>query len=412
MENWMLGLFWFLLPVAAASGWFVAYSKYQRRNTKSNIPLGYIRGLNFLIDQKHDKAVDAFLDLFRINSDTFEVHIILGNLFRQRGEIEKAISLHQKIREKKNLNTYQHASALLELGKDYFDAGLLDRAEKLLSKAVSLRIEDIQIEAYQQLLSLYEAEQDWERAIKTAKRLKKLSSDENHNTNIAHYYCELTGLALADKRGDEAKKFLAKARSFDNGLLRTDLLSGDIELQHGKYTDALSYYEKAFSHHPDFAVLLLPKMQQALGNISAREFSDYVKRLKPSIISISYLKVYVYSLLKADLKQEADKFCLHLIKNKKIPISVLKILLQNKLEKDEVNDKLLVENILESLESDEEKNLTYQCSNCGFQSCKNYWHCPGCGLWDLLMPRDIMSAELPSAQDAQPSATTGSTSTI
>ena len=400
-----------LLTIAAVGSgwllrdWFSGNAGKRVQDPGLSIPPGYVKGLNFLLDQQHDKAVDTFVELFKVNSDTVETHIILGNLFRQRGEIEKAIHIHQNVIAKSRLSNYHHATALLELARDYFDAGLLDRAEKLLKKVLARRIEAVDIEAYGRLIILYEVEKNWKGAIAAAHKLQKLARQEAYNTNIAHYYCELAEAAVNGGSYGEADKYLSKAESLDEASLRMYILRGDIELKQNRYEEALKYYRRAFERHPDFAVLLLPKMQEALGDISALDFSDYINGLKPSILSVTYLKACLKAMLQADLEQEADLFFQRLIKNKQASISILSILLKYKINERQVNDADLIRNVIASLRSHSKTEYTYQCSNCGFQSCTNYWRCPSCNRWDMVMPCDLAGTAITAGDEQESSRT-------
>ncbi len=386
--------FWLLLPVAAASGWLTAIRGRVQKKTESRLPLAYVKGLNLLLDQQHGKAVDTFVEIFQVNPDTVEAHIILGNLYRQRGEIEKAISIHQNLIAKQNLTSAHRAGALLELGRDYFDAGLLDRSEKFFKEVLSFGISATEVEAYQRLKTLYEVEKNWDEAILVAQKLQKLNPNNNYSTSTAHYYCELAEMALGNKNHRTALKYLTKAEALDEALLRLDILRGDIYVQKDDFDKALRHYKRAFGKHPDFAILLLPRIQKTLENFSPTEISDYMRNLRPSIVSVSYLKACILSLLHAGLKQEVGKFFEHLNQGGNVPIPILKIILQHKLKLNEVNDKHLIKEIITSLEGSDSAGYKYQCSNCGFQSSENHWLCPSCARWDMIMPCDIISTRL------------------
>ena len=390
MSEWFL----LLLPVAAASGWFSAMRGRQYKKSLSRLPSAYVKGLNQLLDQQHSKAVDTFIEIFQVNPDTVDTHIILGNLYRQRGEIEKAIKIHQNLIAKQNLTSAHRAHAVLELGRDCFDAGLLDRSEKLFKEVLFFKIDAMEIEVYQRLKTLYEAEKSWDEAILTARKLQKIDPNNDYASNIAHYYCELAETALADKDYAIAFKHLLSAEALDSALLRLDILRGDIYVQRNDFAKALYHYKRAFGKHPDFAILLLPRMQKTLKNMPPAEAASHIQNLKPSIVSVSYLQAYILTLLRAGLRNEVEQFFERLNENGDVPIPILKIVLQHKLELDEVSDKRLIQEVVTSLESNGDIGYKYQCSNCGFQSNENHWLCPSCMRWGMVMPRDIISTNL------------------
>ena len=159
------GLFWFLLPAAAASGWFVAKRAVDpRRDDKRDAKLSpnYLRGLNYLLNEQPDKAIEVFIEMLDVESETVETHLALGNLFRRRGEVDRAIRIHQNLIARSNLNEDQRALAVLELAMDYMRSGLLDRAESLFRELLDLGTYELQ--ALQHLIDIYQQEQDWDQA--------------------------------------------------------------------------------------------------------------------------------------------------------------------------------------------------------------------------------------------------------
>jgi len=163
-------LLWLLLPLAAASGWYVARFDQRRQAKRSlDLPSAYFKGLNFLLNEQPDKAIEVFIQVLEVNSDTVETHLALGNLFRRRGEVERAIRVHQNLIARPTLDKDQRTHALLELGQDYLKAGLLDRAESLFLELAEIRAHSEQ--ALRHLLHIYQQEKEWEKAVKEAKHV-------------------------------------------------------------------------------------------------------------------------------------------------------------------------------------------------------------------------------------------------
>jgi tetratricopeptide (TPR) repeat protein len=158
-----------LLPVAALSGWIIGRrnSERSRRAGVSELSSSYFRGLNYLLNEQPDKAIEVFLKLAEFNRDTVETHLALGNLFRRRGEVDRAIRVHQHLIARPNLSDQEKTIALLELGEDYMRAGLLDRAETLFTDLIAM---DAQVpSALKHLISIYQHEKDWNKAIDHAR---------------------------------------------------------------------------------------------------------------------------------------------------------------------------------------------------------------------------------------------------
>ena len=187
----MLDSIWLLLllPLAAVSGWFAARQdqRYKSRKCGADIPSDYFKGLNLLLNEQPDKAIEVFIKVLEVDTETVETHLMLGNLFRRRGEIERATRIHQNLIARPKLDRYQRSQALFELAQDYLKAGLLDRAENLLLEYAE--VEKDSEPALRQLLYVYQQEKEWNQAIATAKRLAK-ASGESTDEMIANFLCE------------------------------------------------------------------------------------------------------------------------------------------------------------------------------------------------------------------------------
>lgn len=206
----MLELLFLLLPVAAAYGWYMGRrSAQQDKEQESNrLSREYVTGVNFLLSNQQDKAVELFLDMLKDDSNTFEAHITLGNLFRSRGEVDRAIRIHQALTESTSLTFEQRLLAVQQLGRDYMAAGLYDRAEEIFNQLVDE--EDFRRSALQQLLLIHQATSDWLNAIDVAEKLVKMGEDQLR-VNIAHFYCEQALLAMGSDDLDKALALLKRA---------------------------------------------------------------------------------------------------------------------------------------------------------------------------------------------------------
>ncbi|MCR4301001.1 MAG: lipopolysaccharide assembly protein LapB, partial [Sulfuricaulis sp.] len=235
-------LLWLLLPLAAASGWFAARLEQKRRARQSlDLPSAYFKGLNFLLNEQHDKAIEVFIRVLEVNSETVETHLALGNLFRRRGEVERAIRIHQNLIARPTLDKEQRSQALLELAQDYHKAGLFDRAENLFLELAEIRVHSEQ--ALRVLLHIYQQEKEWEKAISIVQRLARLSG-KNMNSMIAHFYCERAELDLSRQNDSSAREHLKQALAVDDKCVRASILLGDIAAQEGDLRGAIERWQR------------------------------------------------------------------------------------------------------------------------------------------------------------------------
>ena len=238
----MYTLLWLLLPVAAASGWWAANYSHNKRKSRARAQFNsaYGQGLNYLLNEEPDKATGVLVQLVEVDPDTVELHLALGSLFRRRGEVDRAIRVHRNIIDRSRLSEPQRNQAVLELGRDFLKAGLLDRAERLFDGLLGCGPDDQA--ACQHLVDIYQQEKEWAKAIDVARRIK--SSDPAHwKIRIAHYYCELGDAALV--RGDVAQALVEaeRARCEDAGCVRALLLKATAHQHAGDFQAAIDAYQ-------------------------------------------------------------------------------------------------------------------------------------------------------------------------
>lgn len=219
-----------LVPIAAFAGWIVAGkgSRFSMDNNNGMVPKDYLLGLNFLLNEEPDKAVDVFIKMLEVDSDTVETHLALGSLFRRRGEVDRAIRIHQNLIARPHLDKQQRIQALMALGQDYMRAGVLDRAERIFLEVVENGSETGPSLHY--LLDIYQQEKAWDQAVLIARKIA-VSTGEAMQSNIAHYYCELALEARMANDNDLARRHLRKALTIDKKCVRASLLQGDLEAQ-------------------------------------------------------------------------------------------------------------------------------------------------------------------------------------
>lgn len=380
-------LLWLLLPVAAASGWIAARRNrppQHRWDAMRNLPTEYIQGLNYLLTEQPDKALEVFIRVVEVDLDTFETHLALGNLFRRRGETDRAIRVHNNLVNRPQLESALKARALVELARDYLKAGLLDRAEALLHEVVPYGSQNR--EAYQHLRDLYEQEKDWHSAIQAAGSLQG-QTGRSEAPIIAHYYCELS-VAAAEKGDAETAVSLArKALAQDPDCARANLLLGDYARNAGNGAEALDRYQHLHAQDPRLIPLTLERVKQSCeqGN-GVDSCLPYLIELHERTGNVSLL-LFLIDLLK-ELGRESDIDRLldaALSNNPHVPLVLVREYVRRKLGND-LNP--LRDNLLRALETHSSDSPAFQCHNCGLGTKRMFWQCPGCHGWGTVKPAE------------------------
>ncbi len=373
-----LALLFGLLPLAAATGWYVARrSDSSRKQSTSSLSSNYFRGLNYLLNEQPDKAIEVFLKIAEINQDTVETHLALGNLFRRRGEMDKAIRFHKHIISRPNLTDEQRSQALLELGEDYMRAGLLDRAERLF---VELLDHDpkAQIPA-RQLLDIYQQEKDWEKAIAKARHLH--GDVVASETLIAQFYCELAQQALARDEVEVVRQMLRQARRYDPKNPRARLLQGELAWQHQQWDDAAKHYREACELDCDCTVAVIERIMECYRRIGrVEELRDWLTALVEQ--SAMTTPALALARLKAeDDVQAAVDFLLERLSHRPTVRGLkylMELLNQQGVSLDQVGPEL-VRDLMQRLLDGQPR---YRCQQCGFSGTSYHWLCPSCRRWN------------------------------
>ena len=268
-------LLFLLLPVAAASGWFVARRRGERQRGAQigKLSRTYFKGVNFLLNEQPDKAIEVFLELAEVDKNTVETHFALGNLFRRRGEVDRAIRVHQNLIARPTLTDEQRTQAVLELGEDFMRAGLLDRAETLFADLVKANTSAPA--ALRHLISIYQQERDWTKAIEHARRYET-ATGEPMGKLIAQFQCELAEAARSHGDIPAARAFLAQAYRDDTHCIRAGIVEGNIELAAGNDQAAIRALERVARHDveylPEFLKPLLSAYERRGERARARAF--------------------------------------------------------------------------------------------------------------------------------------------
>ncbi len=380
----MLPLLFLLLPVAATCGWFVGRRSSQKQFEKISpkIRRDYFKGLNYLINEQPDKAVDVFIKLLEVDSDTVETHLALGSLFRRRGEVDRAIRVHQNLIARPQLAKQHRLHALSELGQDYLRAGVLDRAERLFLELVEGG--EVDQSSLHFLLHIYQQEKDWQKAIEMAQKL--LAFGEPMHAIIAHYYCELAEQTIEKGRITQAQPYLKRAQAIDHACVRASLIRARIESEAGQYKEAIRCYRYIIDQDPDYISEIVTPLTECFQKMGAED--KLVAYLEDCLVNYPRISL-VLAISDYLQRQHGEKVAIEFIAQQiqRQPSlrglsRLVELYLLNSLG--DAREKLIMlQNFIQKLLSDKP---IYRCSHCGFSGKTLYWLCPRCHHWNTVKP--------------------------
>lgn len=377
-------LLWLLLPLAAASGWLAARLEQRHHSQQSlDLPSAYFKGLNFLLNEQPDKAIEVFIRVLEVNSETVETHLALGNLFRRRGEVERAIRIHQNLIARPTLEKDQRSQALLELGQDYFKAGLFDRAENLFLELAEIRAHSEQ--ALKLLLHIYQQEKEWEKSISVARKLARVSN-KNLDVTIAHYYCELAEQDYARKNYSRSREYLKQALAADERSVRASMLLGDIDAQEGKYRDAIDAWRRIEEQDVHYLGEVAERIAEGFKKLNDEQgLYDYFRDSLQRHGGVSLALTFADVISQRDGVAAAEKFIVEWLRRTPNVHGLHKLLELNIIKAPNAarNDLMLLKGIIEELRT---QHLGYACDQCGFKGKSLHWLCPSCNRWNTIKP--------------------------
>ncbi|MBB5885584.1 lipopolysaccharide assembly protein LapB [Xanthomonas sp. LMG 8992] len=378
--------FWFFLflPLAALSGWVIGRRGGQRHGDTqvSRLSSTYFRGLNYLLNEQPDKAIELFLHIAELDKETFETQVALGHLFRRRGEVDRAIRLHQGLVQRGDLSDAQRVQALLALGEDYMKSGLLDRAETVFTELA--QIDQRAPQALKHLIGIYQAERDWEKAIDNATRYEEVTG-EPMGKLIAQFECELADRYRASGKNDLARAAIARAYQADAKSVRAGILEGRIDVDDGNDEAAIRAFERAARHDPDYLPEIMPALMECyrrghdLSGARAflSEMTEHYRGIAPVLAltrlmesqeGISAARSYLGRQLKdrPSVRGESALIDLTLAEGADSTATLQDL--------KHITDQLLV------------RNPSYRCTRCGFGARTHHWQCPSCKEWGTVKP--------------------------
>jgi lipopolysaccharide biosynthesis regulator YciM len=382
-------LWWLLvLPLFFGFGWLAARIDIKHVVSESRaLPRSYFTGLNFLLNEQPDKAIEAFLEAAKIDPETVELHFALGSLFRRRGETDRAIRVHKHLIDRDasqaQLTEDQRLHALSELGQDYLKAGLLDRAEDIFLK---LRGSQRDEEALRNLLEIYQQEKDWEKAITIAEQMPG-HAEHLWQKQIAEFHCELAASDLLNGRLDAARTHLDAALAANRRCVRATLMLGELETKVGAGGTAVDIWQTVEQQNPLFLSLAADKMMATYRELGREQAGiDLLRGYLERHSSLDLLDV----IFQAELKARGPEAAYALVRDelRRNPTLLgLDKLLEAQILLAPVEKRADLELIKNLIHNHTRRVARYRCDDCGFKARQFHWRCPACGGWETFPPK-------------------------
>jgi lipopolysaccharide biosynthesis regulator YciM len=376
---------WWLLafPLFFALGWLAARIDIKQVVTESRtVPNSYFRGLNFLLNEQPDKALDAFLEVVKLDPETIDLHFTLGALFRKRGELDRAIRMHENLLERETLAEEDRLKALVELGQDYLKAGLLDRSEEVFARLLETPFAG---QARRYLLEIFVQEKDWHKAIQAAGELEKQSA-RPMNAEIAHFYCELAALSMVKGDHAEAQKQLDEALTIHRQCTRANIMLGDLLAGQGKREEALAAWRIIEAQSPAHMVLVVDRMLESFKQLNhLEEGLDWLKGLLTRHPSLDMFNTLYHAVMEVQGAEAAYQLARDELRRNP-SLHALERLAEAELISAPEDRREVIQNAKSLIQRHVQRLTRYHCASCGFKASQFFWRCPACGRWDGFDP--------------------------
>ncbi len=374
--------YWWLLgfPLFFGLGWMAARIDIKQIVSESRaLPRSYFKGLNFLLNEQPDKAIEAFIEVVKVDPETLDLHFALGSLFRRRGEYDRAIRMHQNLLERADLGADQKLQAQMELGQDYLKAGILDRAEEAFSR---LEKTNQTVVARRFLLQIYEQEKDWPRAIEMTKLV------ETDPRALAQYYCELAASETASSRPDAARRYLSQALDENRKCVRASLQLGDLDKNEARLDEAIEHWKRIESQDPAYLALVAQRLGEAYRGAGRAEdglrmLAGYLERYP----SLDLLDTVFQQTLEAKGADAAYAMVRDELRRNPTLLGLDRLLEAQIIAASSPDKRRDLELVRNLVHGHTRRLARYRCESCGFKARAFHWHCPACGGWETYPPR-------------------------
>lgn len=388
--------FYMLLLVAVTAGWllgrFSAAKSSRKKPPSLDLFQNYFVGLNYLLNDEPDEAIDTFIKALEINSETIETHLALGALLRRRGKVDKAINVHQALLARPNLEPNFTNSVRLQLALNYIAAGLLDRAERLLKEVLEDGGE-AKWDALAQLITIYQTEKEWEKAITSSTELLKrprYKKDAELLGSAAHFCCELAEQYLQNNQDLQARAEIKRAFTFERKSVRAMLLLADIEQLEGNYKAAIKELLRIRGAKPEFVPQLLERLKNCYMHFGSE---DELEKLLKAMVADDSSTEAALMLAKIISEKSKNSDAIELLKKHLEQFPSLNALIELlNLQLDSVDEEVAtgLKSLLNLVEAQAQKSSEYQCHHCGFETKSFFWMCPSCKKWDEIHPLSVL----------------------
>ena len=383
--------YWYLVfvPLLFAAGWwFRGLDARQRRMETHGLDENYFKGLSLLISDKPEKAIDHFMEVMRMDSETVELHHALGNLFRERGQFDQAIRIHTNLVNRAELSEAERLQALSELAQDFVKAGTFDRAQQAYEMLLDGGNPDRRNEALEALMRIFVTEKDWAKAIDVAReRSAEFHADLSHE--ISHYYCEMATASL--RAGDDvrAAELINRATEANPRNVRARIMAADMALASGDTQGAQTSWDVIERDAPRYTPLIAAKKADVLAAVDKKAAIEYLKSVFSKTGSVDVLSAAVSRMNNWSDASEAADFAVQAL-SQKPSMSAFSVLCGIRKQRDPENKEAALLADLTARQS--KRSGRYQCRRCGFLSHTFMWQCPGCEGWDAFPPQRIEEA--------------------
>ena len=382
----MIEWLFLLLPVAAAYGWVMGRNSLRNTQRKQSSIMSnhYYKGLNFLLSDEPDKAVDTLMKMISVNNDTIETHIAMGNFFRHRGELDRAIRVHQNLISRDEISKKQEALALVELGTDYLLAGFLERAEgvfiQLLENDRHFGI------AQQKLFSIYQVTKEWNKAVELASRSLKVTPDDEHlYLLLSHFYCEQAIMQIEEGLLDEAQNTLKKAVMVEGKQVRAWLELGKLSIKKQDYDLAMTYLSEIPKRDLDWLSEAIPHLEISASKTDSWDKLEMLLEPYWQKCASSYIAKVNIIARRGEIEPAVETLLKQLKHHPTMRGFKTLLSLYRKMIDDE-RTRTSIDHLSELIDKQIAQRPKYRCHSCGFAGRRLYWNCPSCKKWSVIKP--------------------------
>lgn len=382
LDQWM----WFVIfvPLAGLFGWVLGRRGGEQHSGHqvNKLSTTYFRGLNYLLNEQPDKAIELFLHVAELDMDTFETQVALGHLFRKRGEVDRAIRLHQALAQRPDLTDAQKVQALSALGEDYMRAGLLDRAETVFGDLAKL--DQRAPQALRHLIGIYQSERDWPKAIDNAMRYEA-ATGEAMGKLVAQFECELADRCRSNGDSDAAREAIRRAYAADPTSVRAGISEGKLEAEAGNALAAIRAFERAAQHDPEFLPVILPQLLENYAKVGERSGARaFLSGMCEHYRGIAPVLALTHMVEADEGVTAARQYLAEQLKDR--PSVRGEAALIDLSLRDHANADATLHDLKHITEQLLVRNPSYRCTRCGFGARSHHWQCPSCKDWGTVKP--------------------------